>query len=329
MQRRKKWLIAGVIAPLFLWTFLAIAFFPAFPFPVGVLLALTWAGLVAGGARLSGCGARWLAATALGIAVIAVAHFSVSPSEIREWIPGQEQTVNATFTGEEVVIENLRNRVFAGDGSVDSLEWYSDAFRIDEVERVDFVHEILSPRGLVAHGFLTFAFSDGRYLAVSVEARRRTGQSYNPLHGLFRNYELIYIVGRETDLIGERANVRRNPVHVYPIRTTPENVQDLFRSVLKRAHSLRQRPEFYNSVTNNCVTNILLHVNELTDRPLRYDLRILFPGLADNLLHRHGLLDFEGSREEARERFRINDRSTPLTDSREWSRQIRRPPLSD
>jgi hypothetical protein len=300
-------------------------YFPVFKPAVGITLSLVWTGLVAGGAWLTRCGGYWAVAASAGTLVVTAAFFSLTPNTDRDWIPDQERAVRITYTGNTVKIDNLRDRVFGPDGSVESRKWYSDTFRIEDIERVDFVHEILSRRGLIAHGFLTFAFSDGRHLAVSVEARRTEGRPYHPLPGLFRNYELIYILGTETDLIGERVNVRKNPVYIYPIRTTQENVQALFQSVLMRADSLARDPEFYNSVANNCVTNILLHVNELTDRPFRLDTRILFPGLADRVIHERELLDYDGSRKEALLRFRINDRSAFVADSPEWSRQIRMP----
>ncbi len=323
MARRTNLIFAGSLAPFFLWSCLATVLSPALPLTAGVLLASLWALAVAGGGFHRRFDSLWIGATAAGIVVIGTIHFTRAPSAARAWIPDQENAVRVSFIDETVIIENIRNRTFGEDGQITLRNWESDAFPIDEIERVDFVHEILSPRGLVAHGFLTFAFSDGRHLAISVEARRPAGQSYHPLPGLFRNYELIYVIGRETDLIGERTNVRRNPVYLYPIRTAPENARALFRSMIERADHLSRHPEYYNSVTNNCVTNILLHVNKLTARPLRNDLRILFPGLADNVLHEHDLLDFNGAREEARERFRINDRSDPIITPREWSQRIR------
>ncbi len=326
MTRRTKRIVATTLAPFFLWSCFAIVFSPALPLTAGILLALGWAVAVAAGGARRRFDRIWIGATVAGIVVIGAIHFTRPLSAARAWIPDQENAVRVSFVDGSVIIENIRDRTFGEDGRVTSLNWESDTFPVDGVERVYFVHEILSPRGLVAHGFLTFAFSDGRHLAISVEARRAAGQSYHPLPGLFRNYELIYVIGRETDLIGERANVRGNPVYLYPIRTSPENARALFRSVIERADRLSSQPEYYNSVTNNCVTNILLHVNELTELPLRYDLRILFPGLADNLLHERELLDFTGTREEARERFRINERSEPIVTPREWSRQIREIP---
>jgi hypothetical protein len=323
MHRRKRTFLFTALLPFLVWSFLALAFLPGVATWLAMLLACTWGTVALVGLYGSRYSSRWLAISAAGVSLILLVHFTRFPNHAREWASDQDRTVQISFLDDEVRIAGLRNTTFEESGAVRSREWYSDSFRVNEVERVDFVHEMLSSNGLVAHGFLSFEFSDGRHLAVSIEARRRNGQTYSPVRGLFRNYELVYIMGPETDLIGMRANIRNNPVFVYPIRTSREQAQRLFQSILTRADQLARQPEFYNTITNNCVTSILLHVNQVAETPLRYDLRILVPGLADGLVHELGLLDFDGPRHEARPRFQINDRSKPFTEPHEWSKQLR------
>lgn len=326
MHRLFKWTAVATILPLLVWSCLALAFFPGLPGWLATALSLGWAAVAVAGNYRSRCAPRWLALTGAGVAAVALVFFARNPTDFRDWRPDQDRHVRVAFHDGTVHIQNLRNTLYRADGQVESRSWNAENFVLAELERVDFVQEILSDNGLVAHGFLSFGFADGRYLAVSVEARRVEGQEYSPLRGLFRNYELIYIVGEETDLIGMRTNVRKNPVYVYPIRTSPARVQALFHSVLVRADGLGTEPEFYHTFTSSCVTNLRAHVNALGGDRIRPDLRILLPGLADGLLHELELVDFVGSREEARRRFRINDRSAPLLDPLAWSRQIREPP---
>lgn len=326
MLPSRKFLLCAAIFPCFAWSCLALLFFPDIPGWLAGVISLSWAAVAVAGIYRSRCAPRWLGVASGGTALIAIAHFTQSASDSRDWVWDQERTVLIRLSEEEAIIDNLRNTIYGEDGRIHSRNHYTDVFRFEDVESVDYVHEILSANGLVAHGFLTFAFSDGRRLAVSVEARRRAHHTYHPLRGLFRNYELIYIMGQETDLIGMRGNVRNNPVYVYPIRATRDEARGVFRSVLSRAESLGRHPEFYNTITNNCVTNILLHASDFAPESLRYDIRILLPGLADGLIVERGLVAFEGSRHEARQQFRINDRSRPFADPREWSEQIRQDP---
>ena len=62
-----------------------------------------------------------------------------------------------------------------------------------------------------AHAFVSFGFDDGGYVAISVEARREAGETYSPARGLMKQFEIMYVVGDERDLIGLRVarGVRR------------------------------------------------------------------------------------------------------------------------
>ena len=93
-----------------------------------------------------------------------------------------------------------------------------------------------------------------------------------------------------------------------------------------RADRLAEQPEFYNTLTNTCTTNITRHLAELTGEPLPLDLRVILPGYADGLALELGLIDAEGSLDVLRGRFRINGRSAFGADGPDWSRQIRRAP---
>lgn len=305
MLRNQRWVLFVALLPLLIWSCLTLAYFRGLPAWLAFSLACCWGGAVLAGNWRSRFHRSWLIGTLAGILLIGAIHFVRSPLAARDWIAVQERSVRVHFDRDTARVENLRDAVYRADESMKSITWFADSFPIDEAVRVDFVHEILSQNGVIAHGFLTFTFSDDRRLAVSVEARRKKNEFYGPVRGLFRNYELIYVLGTEPDLIGVRAHVRKNPVYRYPIRATPEQVQKLLRSILIRADALGRQPEYYNTLTNNCVTNILLHLNELTDKPLRYDTRILFPGFADGLLHELALIDFDGTLEEARTRFRV------------------------
>ena len=59
----------------------------------------------------------------------------------------------------------------------------------------------------IAHLFLTFGFGDD-HLAISIEARKERTRPYATLPGFFRQYELVYIVADERDVIRVRTNYR-------------------------------------------------------------------------------------------------------------------------
>ena len=65
---------------------------------------------------------------------------------------------------------------------------------------------------------LSFGFA-GDHVAVSIETRKKKGEAYSSIAGFFKQYELIYVVGDERDLIRVRTNYRRPEEQVYLYRT--------------------------------------------------------------------------------------------------------------
>jgi len=48
----------------------------------------------------------------------------------------------------------------------------------------------------IAHPIASFQFADAPPLCFSIETRKKLGQTYSTIGGLYRQFELIYIVGR-------------------------------------------------------------------------------------------------------------------------------------
>jgi hypothetical protein len=173
-----------------------------------------------------------------------------------------------------------------------------------------------------AHSFLSFGFADSQYVAVSVEARKEKDETYSILKGVLKRYEIMYVVGDERDLVRLRV-ARGDDVYLYPIRTTPAKARALFVQMLERANRLGREPEFYNTLTNNCTTNILEHANSVASKKIPYGREVLLPGYADELARELGLIDTDLPIEEARRRFHINARARTAFQDSLFSRRIR------
>ena len=66
----------------------------------------------------------------------------------------------------------------------------------------------------------------------------------------------------ERDVIRVRTNYRKDPpedVYVYPLRGPRENIRRLFLEYVRKMNALREHPEFYNTLTTNCTTAILMN----------------------------------------------------------------------
>ena len=249
-----------------------------------------------------------------------------APRSDRDWAADHAEQARVAFEDGAVRIDRLRDFRHRPGGTFS--EAYRDVrYELDEVRGVWFV---LAPfakrwRGL-AHSFVSFELTGGRFVAVSVEARRESDEGYSIVGGMLRGLEVTYVVGTEEDVIGLRA-VRGDTLFLYPSRATPEQARTLFVDMLSRAESLRTEPEFYNTLLNNCNTilrNHVNHVNRVASEPLPFGWGVLLPGYSDALALRHGLLDTEFSIDEARRHFRIEQRAAAaLRDGRPFSTAIR------
>jgi len=270
---------------------------------------------------------RRIAAVTLAVAAAAAIVFTAvvlsrHPSNDRVWSPDQRALATARFTGDSVHVHNVRNVHYRTTHDYD-VHYEDRAYDLKRIESVWFVVEPFSGMKGPAHTFVTFGFDDGRYVAVSVEIRKEVGESFSPLRGATRGYELTYVVGDERDLIGLRANFRHDSVYLYRTTATPGKARQLFVSMLERADKLAAEPEFYNTLTSTCTTNIVRHVNEISPKRVPFSFKTLLPAYADELAYTVGLLDTTVAFDTLRARAKINARAAAYADSADFSRLIR------
>ncbi|MBI5247427.1 MAG: DUF4105 domain-containing protein [Elusimicrobia bacterium] len=245
-----------------------------------------------------------------------------SPRNDRNWSADNAVLPYAEFSGDKVVVRNVRNASYRSPKDYD-VKLEDRTYDLKDVEKARFIVEPFGKTGLMAHTFLTFDFRDGRHLSISVEVRKVQGESYSPWKGLFNNYEVTYVVADEADAIGLRVNHRKSQVYMYPVKAGPAKVRELFTDMLVRATDLRAKPEFYNTFTNTCLSNIQRHLNRIADRKVRAHIGTVLPGLSDRLAYRLGLIDTALPFAEARERFHINGRA-PSERAPDFSESLRR-----
>ncbi len=137
-------------------------------------------------------------------------------------------------------------------------------------------------------------------------------------------YELIYVIADEEDIIKLRTNYRKNDVYMYPINTSKEKIQALFRSMLIRADKLAKEPEFYNTLWNNCTTSILNHANALRENKLVGGKHTILPAHSDELIYHAGLIDTQLPLAEARTYYKIDDIAEMASRDKDFSKIIRR-----
>jgi hypothetical protein len=247
-------------------------------------------------------------AALLAVAILAVTlvwYLRLKPSNDHEWETEYARAPMAARDGSLVHVSNIRD--FRYRGVIDPIPaWYDAVYDIDALTGVDLICSYWAGPS-IAHVFLSFGFADGRHLAVSVETRRRKGQGYSAIAGFFRHYQLIFIVADERDLIGVRTDIRQERVYLYRLRTTAEERKRLFGGYMDRAAALAERPEFYNTITNNCTSNIVRIIDRGLPHGKRLGLswRLLFSGYADAFAYDVGRLKGRLPFAELKQRSRI------------------------
>ena len=196
----------------------------------------------------------------------------------------------------------------------------------DEIKKVWYTVEPFNEHNLAAHTFVTFEFSNGDFLAISIEARKTKEQDYSIWKGMLRTYPLIYIAADERDLTLLRANIRKDKVYVYPVKLeNKDNARLLFIDMLTKMNELTVKPEWYNTLFSSCTSNIAKHVNKLTPgRISMFSWQLWLTASADELALKHGLLDTDLSIEKAREKFFVTDISQKIGDVPDYSKEIRK-----
>lgn len=259
------------------------------------------------------------------IAIVLVGTWAfLNPSQDRNWSPEQNVLANARFNGDIVHLSGVRNFEWKGDTTF-TPRWDEGDYDLSQVATAWYILAPFSTnwRG-PAHSFVTFGFDDGRYLALSVEARREKGEIYGVVTGMLRRFELIYVVGTEEDLIGRRASTGRDQLYLYPIKAERAAIRQMLTGMLERVNSLYEKPEFYNTLTNNCTLNLVRHVNEVAPGLIpSASWRIALPGYSDVVAYNLGLIDSTLPIEEARKKFLITEKARAALGKPDFSKLIR------
>ncbi len=248
---------------------------------------------------------------------------ALRPSNDREWSPDMSRTPTAEIHNDWATIHNVRNARYR---TIDdyALDYYDKAYDLRRLTSVDFIVSPFNELPGVAHTMLSFGFEDKDYVVISVEIRREKGEKYGPVKGFANQYELMYVAVDERDVITKYANTYNCQVFVYRSTATSKQARDMFEDMLRRMNKLSREPEFYNTLTNNCTTNIRRHINDLKPNYVPYDYRVLLPGYADRLAYDLGLIESKGTFEETRRRAQVNYQAYLYRDDPAFSQKIRR-----
>jgi hypothetical protein len=258
-----------------------------------------------------------LAVLYLGVVVWWIA---IPPSHDRDWRPEVAVMPRAIIDGDHVRMTGVRNFDYRTRDDF-TIRYEEREFELSHLTGLDFYVSYWA-EGLVGHTFLSFVFDNASPLTISIETRPEAHEGYSPIASMFKQYELIYVVGDERDIVGVRTNHRGETTYLYRLNTSPEDARRLLMVYLARINDLADRPEFYHLLGNSCTINIIRYANA-AGRVGGFSWGHLFNGLIDGYLYRSGRVDTTLPFDELRHRSLINAPAQAADAAPDFSERIR------
>ena len=247
---------------------------------------------------------------------------SIKPSNDRDWQPDVAVLPYATIQGNLVTIHNIRNLNYRTETDFD-VHYDDKTFDLNTLDSVDLI-AVYWTGDAIAHIMMSFGFQEKDFVAFSIETRKEKGEEYSTIKGFFKQYELIYIAGDERDLLRVRTDFR-NPqedAYLYRIRFNRERAKKLFIEYIRQINAMKKSPAWYNTLTTNCTTNIVMHIKTFSER-IHYNWKILLSGYTPLYAYELGALDTRIPFKELRQQSHINGRAHMIGNDPEFSRKIR------
>jgi hypothetical protein len=242
-----------------------------------------------------------------------------------EWPLELQRLSTAEFNGNLVTVKNVRN--FRYNGSEKDADitpnYYDKTYDLTKISKVWYITEPFNETKVAAHTFLSFEFTNGDFLSISIEARERAGQLYSVTLGMLHTYPLIYIAADERDIVFLRANIRKSNVYVYPVKANPEQSRKLFVDMLEKMNDLTVHPAWYNTLWANCTSLIAYHIGKIWPGRLPYTWKVWLTGYADQFALDQGLIDTNLTLDQARAKYLISPKSRQIGDVDDYSKRVR------
>jgi membrane protein implicated in regulation of membrane protease activity len=270
------------------------------------------------------------AATLVAVACVLVWFGSQTPRNDRDWQPDVSRPSrierDATGEGTRVTIRDLRDFDWTGADTANP-RWTDRTYDLAKLDSLWLVLSYWDGNTAICHTMLSFGFSDGTHLAVSVETRKEVGETYSAWRGFFHQFELFYVLADERDVIGVRAAHRAEDLYMYPLRTSPEARRRLLEDILRTAGDLARTPEWYGALRANCTTTLQTHVDEALGRPAVVHWDTILNGAIDEAAWRTGGIadatDLARPFAEVRAAHRITDAARRAAGSADFARLVR------
>jgi len=326
MGRRTRialWVLASPFLTLG-WLLASVAIhYSNLPWP-GSRLTLAWAFGLAGPAAVAFLPNRRRTLLVLLVVFLGVVawHASIRPSNDRDWRIEVARIPDARFEGDLVHVTNVRNFDYRTEDDFD-VRYYDKTFDLAKLEATDMLFSYWDGNEAIAHTMLSFDFGGTDFLCVSVEVRREKGEGWGGLPGMFKQFEIVYVLADERDVVRLRTNYRGEEVYLFRSRLSPDESRLLLVHILEKVHRLNEQPEFYRTIANNCTTSLVNHINAVWPDRVPFTKKLLMNGYLPEQAYERSTLATDLPFAEFKASRRINDRARAADDDPAFSRRIR------
>ena len=265
---------------------------------------------------------RLVAAWIIMLAVVFGIWSAQKPRHDRDWQPDVARMARAEINGDKVTLHNVRNFDYTSP-SLYVEHWETRTVDLSKLNGLDIaICYWGSP--WMAHPILSFQFMDAPPVCFSIETRKEKGESYSALGGLYRQFELIYIVADEADVLRHRTNIRDGEdVYLYRTTANAKQARERFLEYVGALNALHKGAQWYNAITTNCTTTI--RAQRPKDKRLPWDWRFLVNGKGDEMLYEQGIFVTDGlSFESLKARSLINNKAKEATSQQDFSAKVRK-----
>lgn len=246
------------------------------------------------------------------------------PSNNRDWQPDLATLSWADIAGDKVTVHNIRNNDYRTETDF-TVRHYDKTFNLSKLQGMDFFLVYWgSPK--IAHTMMSFDFEGQGNLCFSIEIRKEKGEDYSTIKGFFRQYEIIYVVADERDVVRLRTNYRENgkgeDVYLYRLNASPEVARKVFLSYLGEVNRLKEQSQWFNALTDNCTNSIRQHTKPYNPNA-RLDWRLIVNGYIDEMLYESKTIDTSLPFVELKKRSYINPKAQAADKDPAFSQLIR------
>jgi hypothetical protein len=248
---------------------------------------------------------------------------NLKPTNTGDWQPDVDRTAWVQMDGDRMTIHNLRNCDYRTETAYSNC-WSDRTVNLSDLRGADL---FFTTWGVpwIGHPIVSFWFGDNQHVAFSIEARYKRGQEYSAILGFFRQYELIFVVADERDVVRLRTNFRKDEdVFLYRTSIGQESARAIFLTYVRYLNHLKDNPEWYNALTRNCTTTLDTKLSKEVANPQPWNYQFLVNGTLDELLYDRGRLVTDGlAFKDFKSRAHINTVAQAADNSPDFSAMIR------